>query len=88
MADNRGGARKGAGAKKKEQSLLLTQYARKFTQEAIDCAVNIMQNPKAKDNDKLSAVKIILDRGHGAVSNMNLKEIVEEVIKVGYADRN
>ena len=54
------------GRKPKEQEEKLTLLARAYTEDAIRVTAEIMNNEGAKDSDRLTAVKIILERGHGS----------------------
>lgn len=41
------------------------ELAQEFSAQGISVAVSIMRSRKARNSDRLEAVKIILDRGHG-----------------------
>ena len=43
----------------------LVSLARTYTREAIERTAQILRSTKSRDSDKLKAVEILLDRGHG-----------------------
>ena len=83
-----GGKRPGAGRTKKEQSESFTKLAVIAAFKALPVLVKIIEDPKAKNTDKINASKIILDRAFGSVANMQVEEVVKKVIEIGYGNKD
>lgn len=45
--------------------LSVTAFARRYTQEAVETIVGVMQDPEASHRDRLTAAQVILDRAWG-----------------------
>ncbi len=57
----RGGVRPGAGRKPKDEENRIRDLMLPYSLDAIQCLANIIQDDKARHNDKISASKIIIE---------------------------
>ena len=82
----RGGVRPGAGRKPKDEENRIRDLMLPYSLDAIQCLANIIQDDKARHNDKISASKIIIEYCYGkpketidnnvTLNDFNIKDIV------------
>lgn len=82
----RGGARPNSGRKPKDEENRIRDLMLPYSLDAIQCLANIVLDDKAKNNDKISASKIIIEYCYGkpketidnnvTLNDINIKDIV------------
>jgi hypothetical protein len=84
----RGGARPNAGRKPKDEENRIRDLMLPYSLDAIQCLANIIQDDKARHNDKISASKIIIEYCYGKPketidNNVTLNDFsIKDVFKI------
>ena len=84
----RGGVRPGAGRKPKDEENRIRDLMLPYSLDAIQCLANIIQDDKARHNDKISASKIIIEYCYGKPketidNNVTLNDFnIKDVFKI------
>ena len=83
---NKGGARPGAGRKTKDEENRIRDLMKPHSENAIKCLGAIIVNKDARDSDRISASKIIIEYTYGKpketvetthnINDFNIKDIV------------
>lgn len=83
---NRGGARPNSGRKPKDEENRIRDLMMPYSLDAIQCLANIIIDDKAKNADRISASKIIIEYTYGkpketvdtnlTVNEFNIKSII------------
>jgi hypothetical protein len=84
---NRGGARPNSGRKPKDEENRIRDLMLPYSLDAIQCLANIIVDDKARQSDKISASKIIIEYCYGkpketvdnniTLNDINIKELVK-----------
>ena len=82
----KGGARPNSGRKPKDEENRIRDLMKPHSIEAINCLANIIKNTTARDSDRISASKIIIEYTYGKpketvetthnINDFNIKDIV------------
>lgn len=82
-----GGKREGAGRKPKDEENKIRDLMKPYSLDAIQCLANIIVKDTARDSDKISAAKLIIEYTYGkpketietnlTLNDFNIKEIVK-----------
>ena len=82
----RGGVRPNSGRKPKDEENRIRDLMSPYSLDAIQCLANIVISGKARDSDKISAAKLIIEYTYGkpketidnniTVSETNIKELL------------
>ena len=84
----RGGSRPNAGRKPKDEENRIRDLMLPYSLDAIQCLANIIQDDKARHNDKISASKIIIEYCYGKPketidNNVTLNDFnIKDVFKI------
>jgi len=72
----KGGARPGAGRKSKAEEEKIRDLMKPYSLDAVQCLANIVVDEKARNSDKISAAKLIIEYTYGkpkeTVENINI----------------
>jgi hypothetical protein len=81
----RGGARQNAGRKPKDEENRIRDLMQPYSLDAIQCLASIIINESAKDSDRISASKLVIEYTYGkpketvdqniTMSDFNIKEL-------------
>ena len=77
----KGGARPGAGRKPKDEENRIRDLMKPYSLDAVKCLANIIKNENARDSDRISASKIVIEYTYGKP-----KETVETTHNVNTFD--
>jgi len=61
----KGGARPGAGRKSKAEEEKIRDLMKPYSLDAVQCLANIIVDEKARNSDKISAAKLIIEYTYG-----------------------
>lgn len=78
---NKGGARPGAGRKTKDEENRIRDLMKPYSLDAVKCLANIIKNENARDSDRISASKLVIEYTYGKP-----KETVETTHNVNTFD--
>ena len=78
---NKGGARPGAGRKPKDEENRIRDLMKPYSLDAVKCLANIIKNENARDSDRISASKLVIEYTYGKP-----KETVETTHNVNTFD--
>jgi len=77
----KGGARPGAGRKPKDEENRIRDLMKPYSLDAVKCLANIIKNEDARDSDRISASKLVIEYTYGKP-----KETVETTHNVNTFD--
>ena len=77
----KGGARPGAGRKPKDEENRIRDLMKHYSLDAVKCLDNIIKNENARDSDRISASKLVIEYTYGKP-----KETVETTHNVNTFD--
>jgi hypothetical protein len=77
----KGGARPGAGRKPKDEENRIRDLMKPYSLDAVKCLANIIKNENARDSDRISASKLVIEYTYGKP-----KETVETTHNVNTFD--
>lgn len=83
----KGGARPGAGRKPKDEENRIRDLMKPYSLDAVKCLANIIKNEDARDSDRISASKLVIEYTYGkpkeTVENINIDagQLTPEEIK-------
>ena len=77
----KGGARAGAGRKPKDEENRIRDLMKPYSLDAVKCLANIIKNENARDSDRISASKLVIEYTYGKP-----KETVETTHNVNTFD--
>jgi len=82
----KGGARPGAGRKPKDEENRIRDLMKPYSLDAVKCLANIIKNENARDSDRISASKLVIEYTYGKpketvetthnINDFNIKDIV------------
>lgn len=83
----RGGARPNSGRKPKDEENRIRDLMKPYSLDAVKCLANIIKNEDARDSDRISASKLVIEYTYGkpkeTVENINIDagQLTPEEIK-------
>ena len=77
----KGGARPGSGRKPKDEENRIRDLMKPYSLDAVKCLANIIKNEDARDSDRISASKLVIEYTYGKP-----KETVETTHNVNTFD--
>ena len=83
----RGGVRPNSGRKTKDEENKIRDLMKPYSLDAVKCLANIVVSDTARDSDKISASKLIIEYTYGkpketldqnvTLSNFNIKDVID-----------
>ena len=83
----KGGARPGAGRKPKDEENRIRDLMKPYSIDAVKCLAKIIKNEDARDSDRISASKLVIEYTYGKpketietthnVNDFNIKDILK-----------